>query len=411
MNTDGASARANLRQWMARHHGHRHGFALVAPLLLLFTTTPTASRAEPSIAWVDSPVPGQSRIVEVQGLPVASLDILRTRPPTDPTWQRLLAVHVEPENPLHEIDLPAVAGNYAVRADRLTFTPFFPLTAGISYRAVLHPNAAPGSPPGGDKTLVARHAFRAIGNQSQTRVTAVHPRTNALPANLLKFYVQFSAPMSRGHIYDHVRLLDDAHRPVELPFLEINEELWSPDMTRVTLLLDPGRIKRGVRPLEDIGPALLAGRSYTLEIDPAWRDAQGQPLSSGFQKRFTVIEPDRTPPDPAAWRISPPPAGSRHPLVVDFDEPLDHALASRVIRVTGAGGREIAGRTTLESNDSRWSFVPDSPWTAGEHALRIVATLEDLAGNNPGKPFDVDLFERVQPRVTHAQWTRTFPIR
>jgi hypothetical protein len=48
-----------------------------------------------------------------------------------------------------------------------------------------------------------------------------------------------------------------------------------PDMTRLTLFIDPGRIKRGVAPLEEIGPALHAGKRYTLEIDSGWHDASG----------------------------------------------------------------------------------------------------------------------------------------
>ena len=32
---------------------------------------------------------------------------------------------------------------------------------------------------------------------------------------------------------------------IELPFLEIDEELWDPAMMRLTLFIDPGRIKRG----------------------------------------------------------------------------------------------------------------------------------------------------------------------
>ena len=32
------------------------------------------------------------------------------------------------------------------------------------------------------------------------------------------------------------------------PFLELDEELWSTDGRRFTLLFDPGRIKRGLKP-------------------------------------------------------------------------------------------------------------------------------------------------------------------
>jgi hypothetical protein len=61
-----------------------------------------------------------------------------------------------------------------------------------------------------------------------TVVSQVYPTAEVLPENLLKFYVHFSAPMSSGHIYDHIRLIGDSTgKEVELPFLEIDEELWT----------------------------------------------------------------------------------------------------------------------------------------------------------------------------------------
>ena len=127
--------------------------------------------------------------------------------------------------------------------------------------------------------------------RATTSVTQIYPSADVLPENTLKFYVHFSAPMSRGHSYDHIRLLDEANRPVELPFLELAEELWSPDMLRLTLLMDPGRIKREVKPIEDLGPALIAGHRYSLLIARTLRDAHGQPLRQAFVKHFTVAAP------------------------------------------------------------------------------------------------------------------------
>src|SRR5207237_5315237 len=134
-----------------------------------------------------------------------------------------------------------------------------------------------------------------------TVVTRVYPSANVLPENLLKFYLYFSAPMRRGHIYEHIRLLDHAGKPVELPFLEIDEELWNPDMTRLTLFIDPGRITRGVQPLEEVGPALEEGKRFTLAIDSNWLDVNGVPLKSGFEKHFKVGPADRDTPEPAKW--------------------------------------------------------------------------------------------------------------
>ena len=69
---------------------------------------------------------------------------------------------------------------------------------------------------------------------STTLVTAVYPSAQVLPENLLRFYIHFSAPMSRGEAYRHVRLLDAAGKAVDLPFLELDQELWDPDGKRFT---------------------------------------------------------------------------------------------------------------------------------------------------------------------------------
>jgi hypothetical protein len=50
--------------------------------------------------------------------------------------------------------------------------------------------------------------------------------------------------MSRGEAYRRVHLLDATGRPINLAFLEIEQELWDPEGRRLTLLFDPGRVKR-----------------------------------------------------------------------------------------------------------------------------------------------------------------------
>jgi hypothetical protein len=223
-----------------------------------------------------------------------------------------------------------------------------------------------------------------------------------LPENLLKFYVHFSAAMSGGHIYEHIRLRDEAGKDVELPFLEIDEELWNPTMTRLTLFIDPGRIKRGVQPLEEVGPALEEGKRYTLSISADWRDAANVPLKESFQKRFKVGPIDRTAIDLSLWKIQTPKAATREPLAVAFSEPIDHALALRVIRVLDASSQPVDGSAALGNQERQWSFTPAQPWRRGAHSLSVQTTIEDLAGNNVGKAFEVDLFEGVQRRFTNA---------
>ena len=56
-------------------------------------------------------------------------------------------------------------------------------------------------------------------------------------------------------------------------------------------------------------------------------------------------------------------------------------------------------------------FIPDDLWGKGRHRLRVETTIEDLAGNNIGKPFEVDLFEGVERRLRKEAVERSFEVR
>ena len=244
--------------------------------------------------------------------------------------------------------------------------------------------------------LSATHRIPRAARESTATVTAIYPSAPTLPENLLKFYIHFSAPMSGGHVYDHIQLIDAANgKPVELPFLEIDEELWDPNMTRLTLFLDPGRIKRGVRPLEEIGPSFQAGKTYTLAISTNWHDATGLPLRSGFEKKFNVVPPDRKTPDPKLWKISPP-ASPKAPVEIQFEKPLDHAIIERRIAILDPNDKVVLGQIEISDEERHWRFTPPSPWTPGSYQIKVPTLIEDVAGNNIGKPFDLDLLEDTQ---------------
>ena len=178
---------------------------------------------------------------------------------------------------------------------------------------------------------------------------------------------------------------------MELQLLELDEELWDREHRRFTLLLDPGRIKRGLKPREEVGPALQEGHAYTLVIDAAWRDAKSYPLGETHRKSFRVAGPDKVPPNVASWRITPPPASGQEPFRVTFPEPLDHSLLSRILSVRGPTATQVAGQVSITSGESQWQFTPDQSWQAGAYELLVDTILEDLAGNSIGRPFEVEL--------------------
>ena len=68
------------------------------------------------------------------------------------------------------------------------------------------------------------------------------------------------------------------------------------------------------------------------------------------------------------------------------------------------------GKVSLEDQERRWTFTPDNVWRRGRYQLIIHTTLEDLAGNNIGKPFEVDLFEGVERRLPTTTVKLSFEI-
>jgi hypothetical protein len=383
---------------------------VVVGAVVLVQLPATGAQPELSLRWVPGSSGSNQSVVEVHGLNAAALKELHRSHWSLPRWQSLLSVYAEQGDVIADMTLPAMLGDYQLDSNILRFEPRFALEPGLTYRATLRPDRLPGSTPG-SKMLTAVVRLPARDTTPTTVVSQVYPSGDILPENLLKFYVHFSAPMSRGHIYDHIRLRGQTGQEVELPFLEIDEELWDPTMTRLTLFIDPGRIKRGVKPLEEIGPALEQGKRFTLVINQAWKDSAGSPLRETFQKTFTVGPSDRVPPDPADWIIAPPKATTLEPLAITFPEPMDHALSERMIRVVDASGAILKGTVAMENQERRWRFIPTGPWQPGPYKVSVQTTIEDLAGNNIGKAFEVDLVEPAQRRMMHSTVKLSFTVR
>ena len=70
-----------------------------------------------------------------------------------------------------------------------------------------------------------------------------------------RFFISFSAPMGFRGGTEYVHLLDGDGQVVDEPFLPLDVALWNENRTRYTLLLDPGRVKRGILPNAQMGRA------------------------------------------------------------------------------------------------------------------------------------------------------------
>ncbi len=343
--------------------------------------------------------------VVVLGLGQTLIDALSGSAPSTERWQALFSIRIASDA---SSDLPMMLGEYAVEEDRVVFRPRFALMPGASYRVRFDPGS-----------LEAELSVPLDTSAPRTRVVQIYPSGPTVPMNLLKMYVHFSAPMSFGEAYQHIRLRTATGELVPDAILEVLEELWDPERRRLTLLFDPGRIKRDLEPNLTLGLPLRDGESYVLEIDEEWRDGSGRPLAEGFSKAFSVGAVDRVSPDTDTWVVGAPAAGSRDPLEIVFPEPMDRALLDRLITVsTDRGdrpgdrpGERVEGRIDVTDHETVWRLTADRAWEAGSYVIDVNANLEDLAGNNLASLFDVDLTQDVRLSEVEARGRLRFEVR
>ena len=296
-----------------------------------------------------------------------------------PTAERAKTCKLQVDGTAEELaKRPAVAGTWSVAGKNIRFEPQFPLAPGIAYRIT-------GDLP---KPLVFTIPKPPPG--PVVSIAAVYPSANVLPENTLRFYVHFTGQVTRGEIYKNVKLLRDDGVEVKRPFLELDEELWSADGLRVTMLFHPGRVKRELVPREEDGPILEEGRTFTMVFGRGWKDAEGRPLAREFRKTFRVGPPEDTRIDLNTWSLMAPRPGGDSPVIVRLAKPADKALLGSTISVLDSQGKPVAGDVTVGGGERVVTFVPAKPWMRDEYRLVVDPRLEDVCGNRVGEPFEVD---------------------
>lgn len=218
-------------------------------------------------------------------------------------------------------------------------------------------------------------------------ITAVYPSGDTVPENLLRLYVHFSKPMRTSGIMAHIRLVDQQGEPIQGAFFPEQDGLWDPMQQQLTLLLDPGRVKTGLQAHEQMGRALQRGQSVTLQIDTL-QDVNGDWMPGPFQKTVWVGPPDTTAPDPQSWQVTPPAAGSKQALQLDFPDQLDEFSLRQRLLLTNAQNEPVPGEIHLTQQEQTWRLTPNDPWRTGEYRLYIHHRLEDPSGNNLNGLFD-----------------------
>ena len=295
-------------------------------------------------------------------------EITETPEPSD-----LVQVFVGVSDPCCEGRTP-IAGRYTRDGNTVAFSPAFGFVPGQDYVARAMTTR--------DNAQLVPFQIASEAPTLDAVVTGIYPSGDVLPENVLRFYIHFATPMAPHVAFDYIKLRDASGTADDAAFMKFKQELWNADRTRLTVLIDPGRIKRNVATNVELGPALLEGQRYTLEIDAGWPSADGRSILPGFTKSFAVGAPLRTLPNLAHWEATRPCVGTQGALYVTFDRPFDRHLLDQSIHVTGGDGRDIEGILIVGGNERSLIFTQHAAWSVDAIQIIVDATLEDVAANN-----------------------------
>jgi hypothetical protein len=361
---------------------------------------------QPELMIYPDPHKPGSVCVRVHNLYSDVVTFLRSRPDAGRLLQSIFRVRVIGAGAAEDEDLPDVLGRHELVENEVRFIPHFSFDSGIRFRAIFDPR--PLGHAELSEVLTLEFSLSRPISAARTQVKYVFPSSDSLPENLLRFYVCFSNPMQRGRSEEQIALLGPDGSPAPHTLYRAPVELWDRSMRHLTILLDPGRLKRGVGPNRELGPPLKAGQTYTLAIGQGMIDFSGRPLGESFYKSFGVTEAVRKPIAVEQWKIFLPARNSHQPFVLLFPKPLDWAMLWHAITITSEGDQPISGRIAIDESEKRWSFTPITPWTAGAYSVRIASELEDVCGNSLRGVFDKPL--RSASDQVNAATNRSIPF-
>lgn len=204
---------------------------------------------------------------------------------------------------------------------------------------------------------------------------SVYPSAHSVPANLLRISIAFPSPPAAEQT-PRIWLSDCTGSERAGAFYP--QRLWSSDGRTLTLYLDPGRVKTGLRLKAEYGAILRAGENVQLRLgDRVLKTWSVAPANLG------IIEPRLS-------ALKPVPAATRTPVVLTFMQPIDK-LGRDLIAIQAPDGERVNGIASLSDDETTWTFTPSQAWRPGRYVLRLNAELEDPEGNRLGSSFETPI--------------------
>ncbi len=102
-------------------------------------------------------------------------------------------------------------------------------------------------------------------------------------------------------------------------------------------------------------PALDAGTTYTVQVNPDLKSTDGSPLDQTVDWSFSTALPELLSVDPStetSWRLDP-------KVIMTFNQPMLRSSVESHFSMLLPDGRPVAGKFSWEEDDTRMIFTPD----------------------------------------------------
>jgi len=235
-------------------------------------------------------------------------------------------------------------------------------------------------------------------------IEQIFPLSDTLISNILFFHVRFSQPMlNTKEAYNHVKIYDDKGLEQKDPWRQ--RSYWLDSNKVLVLMIHPGRVKRGIHSLSELGPVFKEGGTYTLVVEKSMQDEQLNNISEGTEKTFVIIGADHDIPQVQFDQFKVPSGNTKNPLQMKFFEGMDYAGLIEGTEVNNQEEKKVEGKILWQKNDEIFFFIPDKRWVTGSYTLIFNKVVCDFAGNRLNRPFEIERAEDIEKDNQPVKWS------
>ncbi len=244
--------------------------------------------------------------------------------------------------------------------------------------------------------------------RAEPLAVSVFPRADCVPANLLRFHLRFEKPVEVFDVRTDLRLVDKGagvEQIVSHPFLDLNDGLWSADGLTLTVMLHPGRIKKGLISNKNLGSAINPSLTYELQIRGAVVNKTNEWWTL---KSFVTSNPIRNPLELALITIVRPDTGTKQALTVKFDRVVDQLAIENLVALTDQKNAIVAIDRELSDSSTTLRLTPRVDWLPGSYSIHFSNEFEDTCGNRLDGAFENN--GDSQDRIRSADFAILFSL-